>query len=240
MKRFFFFLAASLLFLSSCRMMGYKRIKGNGIIVTQDRDISRAERITLKGSYEVEITQGPVTSVRVEGDENILPYIFTNEEDGVLVIKSKERINYSTDHEVKIYITTSKLERVTLSGSGNIVGKNKFTGGDRLTLKIAGTGDIKMEVNTPSIDADISGSGSMELSGETKSQKIHINGVGDYNADNLKSESAVVKIAGSGDVKVFADMNLDVRIAGVGSVFYKGNPTVKQNVSGSGEVKRIE
>ena len=45
---------------------------------------------------------------------------------------------------------------------------------------------------------------------------------------------------GSGDVKLFVSTNLDVNIAGVGSVFYKGNPTVKQKVAGSGDVKKIE
>ncbi|MES2004763.1 MAG: head GIN domain-containing protein [Bacteroidota bacterium] len=240
MRRIFFFLAASLILFSSCRWMGYKRIKGNGVIVTQDRHIDHAERITLKGSYNVEITQGATTSVKVEGDENILPFILVNQEGEGLVIRSKDHISYSTDHDIKIYITTDKLEQVNLQGSGNISGKTKFTGGDKLTLRIAGSGDIKMEVNTPSIDANISGSGSMNMSGETKDQNIHIAGVGNYNAENLKSESARVKIAGSGDVKIFADASLDINIAGVGSVFYKGNPTVKQHVAGSGEVKRLE
>ncbi|MCA6456583.1 MAG: DUF2807 domain-containing protein, partial [Chitinophagaceae bacterium] len=56
----------------------------------------------------------------------------------------------------------------------------------------------------------------------------------------LKSENAVVKIAGSGNVKLFAAATLDVNIAGVGSVYYKGSPTIKQHVAGSGEVKKLE
>jgi hypothetical protein len=231
MKRILLFLAFGLVIFSSCRWAGYKRIKGNGEIRTEDRHIARAERIKLRGSYDVEITQGPVTSVKVEGDDNILPYIFTTEEDGFLLIKSKDHVNFSTDNPIKVYITTSKLEQVQLSGSGNIIGKTKFTGGDKLTLKISGSGSMDLEVNTPNVDGDISGSGSITLKGETKDQKVHISGVGDYNADELKSETAVVKIAGSGNVKIFADANLDVNIAGVGSVFYKGNPTIKQHVA---------
>jgi hypothetical protein len=240
MKRIFILFALILMVFSSCRWMGYKRIKGNGNITTQDRSINHAERIKLAGSYDVEITQGSVTSVKVEADDNILPYIVTTEEGGVLVIKSKDHINLVTDHTVKVYITTDKLEQLQLAGSGNIIGKNKFTGGDKLTLKIAGSGDMRLEINTPHIDANISGSGSMTLKGETQDQQIQISGVGDYNADELKSENAVVKIAGSGNVKVFADAVLDVNIAGVGSVYYKGNAAVKQHVAGSGEVKKIE
>lgn len=240
MKPIFLFLAACLLLASSCIFLGYKRIKGNGVIVTQNRDIRYAGRISLQGSYDAEIEQGPETSVKVTADENILPYIITESHDGKLVIRSRDRISFSTDHDIKVYITTPRLEQISLAGSGNITGKNKFTGGDKLTLKIAGSGNMKMEVNTPSIDADISGSGSITLNGETRDQVIRISGVGDYNSDGLKSESARVKIAGVGNVKVFADASLDVSIAGGGSVFYKGNPSVKQHVAGSGEVKHIE
>jgi hypothetical protein len=225
---------------TSCRWFGYKRVVGNGNLETQDRPIQQAERIKLAGSYDVEITQGPTTSVKVEADENILPYILTRSEDGFLIIKSKDHISLSTDNTIKIFITTPKLEQVNLAGSGNIIGKSKFTGGDKLTLKIAGAGDMKMEVNTPSIEAEIAGSGSMTLTGETRDQRIRISGVGDYIGEALKSENAVVKIAGSGNVKLFAAATLDVNIAGVGSVYYKGSPVVKQHVAGSGEVKKLE
>ena len=57
---------------------------------------------------------------------------------------------------------------------------------------------------------------------------------------DLKAENAKVHIAGSGDVKVFAALQLDVNIAGSGSVYYKGSPNVKQKVAGSGDVKKVE
>ena len=234
MKRIYLFLALAILLGSSCR-----QIKGNGILSSEDRSVSKAGKIKLLGSYDVEITQGPTTSVKVEADENLLPYIITAEENGFLVIKSRDHVGFSSDHELKVYITTDKLEEVQLVGSGNIIGKTKFSGGDKLVLKIAGSGDMNLEVNTPKIQAEIAGSGTMTVNGETRDESIQISGVGDYNADGLKAENAKVRIAGSGNVKVFADLNLDINIAGVGSVYYKGAATIKQSISGSGEVKRI-
>jgi hypothetical protein len=240
MKHIFLFLTAVMLLCTSCRWMGYKKIKGNGVITIQDRNITRAEKITLKGSYDVEIAQGPVTSVKIEGDENILPFIFINEEEGSLTIRSKPHVRLSTEHGIKIYITTNNLQRLQISGSGNVTGKNKFTAVDKLVLRISGSGNMKMEVNAPRVEAEITGSGSILLNGETKDQHIRIAGSGDYLAEDLKSENATVRIAGNGDVKVFADARLDINIAGSGSIFYKGNPAIKQNVLGSGEVKKIE
>ncbi len=239
MRKVSLFFADTLLF-SACVFLGYKRVVGNGVLVTQNRQVSHAERIGLEGSYDLELTQGPVTSIRVEADENLQDYILTREENGRLVVYTRKKINLSSDHDIKIYITTPKLEEVAIAGSGNVTGKNKFTGGDKLKLKIAGAGDVRLEVNTPSVEAEIAGTGNITLHGETRDQVVKISGAGDYNADELKAESTVVKIAGIGNVKVFADNKLDVSIAGGGSVFYKGNPVVKQNVAGSGEVKKVE
>ncbi|GAC1443565.1 MAG: head GIN domain-containing protein [Sediminibacterium sp.] len=221
-------------------MLGYQRVRGNGHLSVEQRNVTSAERIKLAGSYDVELTQGPVTSVKVEADENLQPYIITNEREGVLEIRTRDHYSLSSNHTARIFVTTNKLEQVQLAGSGNITGRGKFTGAEKLTIKIAGSGDVRIEVNTPEIGADIAGSGTITLTGETRDESIHISGVGKYDADGLKAESAKVKIAGSGDVKVFADRNLDINIAGVGSVYYKGAAAVKQKIAGSGEVKRIE
>ena len=240
MKPIVFYAAILALTCSSCRWMGYKRMSGNGVITSADRNIHFAEKIKLASSFDVEITQGPTTSVRVEADENLQPFIIVTDEAGYLLIKTKDHISISSEHDIKIYITTNKLEQIQLAGSGNVIGKNKFSGSNKLTLKIAGSGDIRMEVNTPEIVSDIAGSGTITLKGETKDETIHISGVGNYNANELKAENAKVKIAGSGDVKVFAEATLDISIAGVGSVYYKGAAAVKQHIAGSGEVKKIE
>lgn len=240
MNKIALFLAVILMGLSACNWMGYTRIRGNGHVETQDRPITRAERIKLVGSYDVEITQGVATTVKVEADENLQPYLMVRDEDGFLVIKSKNKVSFSTEHPIKIYITTPKLEKIYLVGSGNVIGKNKFTGSNKLELKIAGSGDIDLEVNTPEIASEISGSGNITIKGETRDAAIHISGVGNFNAEDLKTENAIVKIAGSGDVKIFAEKLLDIHIAGVGSVFYKGSAIVKQKIAGSGEVKKID
>lgn len=231
---------AILVMAGSCIFIDTESVKGNGVISVEKRKGLNAHRIRLAGFMDVELTQGNGTEVRVEADENLQRYIITEMEDDVLVIKMRNNIRFINSERLKIYITTDRLEQLTLSGSGNISGTNKFTGSDRLKLRVSGVGDLKLDLNTPELEAEISGSGSLVLSGETKNAKIQINGVGDCNAETLKAENATVKIAGSGDVKVFADTNLDVTIRGVGSVYYKGAATVSQKISGSGEVKRLE
>jgi hypothetical protein len=221
-------------------MFGYKRIDGNGNIVTQVRNIAKATKVKLAGSFDVDLTPGAQTRVEVVGDDNILPFLLTEEQDGFLVVKLKDNLSYNSTEGIKIKITTPQLEKLELAGTGNIIGQGKFIGSDKLVLKIAGSGNIKLEVNTPKIEASIAGSGSISLSGETRDETIKIAGSGDYLTENLKAENATISIAGRGNVKVFTSTTLDIHIAGSGSVYYKGNPTVKQKVAGSGDIKKID
>lgn len=224
----------------SCFNPFHETVKGNGNISTSERDVSSFTNIRCAGSYEVELTQGESSSVKIETDENILPYIETTVNGDELQIHTKENVNIRSSDKIKVYITTRKLESFRLSGSGNIRTTNKFTGGDHLNLDISGSGNMHFDVNTPTINSDISGSGDIYLSGETKDSKIEIAGSGNYHADDLKSENVTVKIAGSGDAWLFADSKLDINIAGIGNVYYKGNATVNQNIAGTGKIQKQE
>lgn len=235
-----FLVAVAIISLANSCIFLDKRVKGNGIVTVEERGGLQAHKIKLAGFMDVELSQGTGTIVKVEADENLQEYIITKMEDDVLVIKMRNNINFINSNRLKVYITTDRLEQLSLSGSGNIIGTNKFTGADQLKLRVSGVGDLKLDLNSPALDASISGSGSLQLTGETRDAKIQISGVGDCNASNLKAENATVKIAGSGDVKIFADRKLDISISGIGSVYYKGAASISQKISGNGEVKRLE
>lgn len=226
--------------LNSCQWLHWKIIKPSGQVTTENRVISSASRIRLAGNYMVQLTPGNTTSLKIETDQGFMPYIITRMEGEDLVIRNRDNVGFSDDTPVKIYITTPMLEKLSLAGSGNVTGMGKFTGSDALELKIAGSGDIQLEVNTPGIHSEIAGTGSIKLAGETKDAEIHIAGSGDYLAEGLKAENARVEVAGSGNVRLYAASKLDVHIAGVGSVFYKGTPAITQSISGSGEIKKLD
>jgi hypothetical protein len=90
------------------------------------------------------------------------------------------------------------------------------------------------------VDAEINGSGNIDLKGETKRFNGEIRGSGNVRAMDLKSEDATVKIYGSGDADIFASVRLDVHVAGSGDVNYKGNAQVSSSIAGSGRVKKVD
>jgi len=223
---------------ASCDMVFKKTVHGNGNLTSQQRTVGNTERIKSMGNFNIDIVQGSPSSVKIEADENLLPYILTENSEDRLVIHTKEGYNLSTQNKIKVTVTTDKLEEVELEGSGNVNGVGKFSGANHLKISVAGSGDINLSANTPEIESSIAGTGNITLSGETKSSKIEIAGVGDYKAEDLMSENVEIHIAGSGNARVYAENNLDIHIAGSGDVSYKGNANVKQEIAGSGKIRK--
>lgn len=219
---------------TSCFDMG-ERVDGSGNITSENRQVSKAEKIKVAGDMDVYIEQGP-TSVKVEGDDNILQYIETIVDDNWLEIRTREHFNIHTSKPVKVYVTTPAITDLRLTGSGNIVSNPKFSTDENTSFDISGSGDISAAINAPRVEAHISGSGNLHISGETKDVEIHISGSGNYDGAGLKAENAEVSIAGSGDANLFADNRLKASIAGSGNVKYKGNATVDSHIAGSGAV----
>ena len=238
-KIYFPILVVAISISTSCDSIFNKTIHGNGNVSSEQRNSNSTDKIKSYGSFDVVIIQGSTPSVKVEADENLLPYIVTENKNGALVIRAKEHYNLSSDNKIKVTVTTDKLSEVEVAGSGNVRGEGKFTGSDHLKISIAGTGDITLEVNTPEIDSHIAGTGNITLSGETKDSKIEIAGMGDYDAEKLLSESVEIHVAGSGNAKVHAENNLDIHIAGSGNVDYSGNAAVKQDIAGSGKINKV-
>lgn len=223
----------------SCDSIFKETIHGNGESTSEQRNADVTDKIKSYGNFDIVVVQGTSKSITVQADENLLPYIVTENKDGALVVKAKENYNLSSNNKILVTVTTDKLSELAVAGSGNVRGEGKFVGSDHLKLNIAGTGNVTLDVNTPDIDSDIAGTGSITLTGETKSSKIEITGMGDYNAEKLLSESVAIRITGSGNAKVHAENNLDIHIAGSGNVDYSGNAAVKQDIAGSGKINKV-
>jgi hypothetical protein len=138
-------------------------------------------------------------------------------------------------------VTSPAYSRLDVSGACNIYSENKLSGSQPLELEVSGAGDIKVNVDAPKVTAGISGSGSVEMSGETRDFEIRLSGAGKARCYDMKSENTKVDISGAGSAEVYASVHLDAEVSGAGSVRYKGNAAnVNQQVSGAGSVKKAE
>jgi len=229
-------LALVLFALQSC---GGRRLKGSGNVSTETRTISGSYgKVALKGSMDVEFTQGPAQPAIIEADDNILPYIELNVHDDELVVDMKDDISIRSHHGIKIKITAPDVYQLSLAGSGNIVVTNTLENTEPVRFKLTGQGNVVAAVNSPKVIASSAGSGDMKLKGETKDLEVSMAGSGNFDGGELHTENTKVTIAGSGNADVHASMKLNAKIVGSGDVSYKGSPEVTSNIAGSGSVHK--
>lgn len=218
--------------LSSCKM-----ISGNGNVQKETRNPGIFTKVHSSGSADIEITSGSNCAVIVEDDENLLPYLETNVENGTLNIHYRNGVSVSNDH-AKIYVTAPTLSEVSTSGTSNIMISGLLKNSDKISFNTSGTGNIEGEVNAPAISVTISGVGSIKLSGNTKNFDCHISGVGHALCGNLASENTNVSVSGVGDAHVFASVHLSATVSGAGGIYYRGNPQNPEiHTSGVGTIK---
>ncbi len=241
MRKIFLFAVLATLLLGACQMFSGKRIQGNGTIITQDRTVTSFSRVEVEGAIDVYVSQGALAPVKLEGDENLLEYVEFIQEGDRLKIRTKNGFNIQPSHDMKIYLVAPYYRSIDVSGACDIIGQGKIDNGEDLELKVSGAGDMTLEVDAPKISATISGSGSVNMKGQTKDFDLDLTGAGKARCYELLSENTRVDISGAGDAQVYASVKLKAQVSGAGSISYKGEAkNIDQQVSGAGSVKRVD
>ncbi len=223
--------------LISCNVWPGESVTGNGNIHEEKRNISTFNTVKNLSSIDLEINSGESYSLSVEDDENILPYIITEVDGGILNIHYKNNTNINNDH-AKVTITAPSINKIISSGSGDISGNGIIRNSSQIEFNLSGSGDVDAKVDAPSIKVSASGSGNIKLAGRTKDFDCRVSGSGDVNCSNLQSENTTISISGSGNAHVFASVHLTAKISGSGDVYYLGNPQSPEiHTTGSGIVQ---
>ena len=128
MRKLLLLLLPATLLVASCRFIAGKRIRGNGDLKTEERTQSGFSGVESHGSFDVYVSSGDQNTVKIEAEENLLPYIETYVDGDVLKITTKDGYWLSPKRSMKVYVTAPSYSRVWSYGSGDITGQTKVTG----------------------------------------------------------------------------------------------------------------
>lgn len=240
MKKTILVLATLLLGISTANAQWWKneRIKGNGEMTTQNRNVSNYEKVTLVGSMDVALISGKEGALKVEAESNLQEYITTEVNDGVLKISVKKgfSISPSGNREIKVIVPFEEIEGVSITGSGDIWSSDQIKS-ESFKSSLTGSGNLKLNLNVKDLKSTVTGSGNTELKGTAENFSCTVTGSGDVEAFNLRASKAEVTISGSGDVELTATEELKGRVSGSGDITYNGNPKKQDfKTAGSGSI----
>ena len=240
MKNFVVVALAVSLGLTGCINIGcsYKTVQGSGTIISENRDVSSFEKVSVAGAGDIVLIKSEEESLSIETDDNLVPLIQTSIRGGCLHI-GPDNVNLRPSKSIHYTLKYKKLNAVDCSGAIHVEGKQIET--ENFDLNLSGASSVKIEgMKADRLKMGISGAVHVELSGKVREQKIELSGASNYQAGNLESESARVDVSGASEITLWVRKDLNAQLSGASSLRYYGSPEHSQcDTSGASHIKQL-
>lgn len=237
MKKSFLFVAVFLSFLSSaCGQWNSEKVKGNGNMVSETRNIGDYDGVKLVGSMNVELVSGSEGKLTIKAESNLQEHIVTEVKNGILKITTEKGVNLRPTEDILIIVPVESISEVSVTGSGDIWTKDMIKSSN-MKVSVTGSGDLMLELESKDLEGMVTGSGDIKLRGKSQNFECTVTGSGDFEASELMAENVEARVSGSGDIMVYASNSLKASVSGSGDIVYKGNPEKQDfKTNGSGSV----
>jgi predicted small secreted protein len=208
--------------LTTSTLVAQNTITGSGTVIAQHRELETFTSVNSPSTVDVTILKNEISCADVKADDNLMEFVLTEVENGVLTISMKRDISYNSPH-ITVTVYTPHLSEVVMKGTGNVTVlsvkeehftlTNKGTGNFKsdclvvekdLILQNSGTGNIDVSYMCPnSVTIQNSGTGNINMSmiqNVTSSMKIQNSGTGDITLKKLSVGYLQLKSLGTGNV----------------------------------------
>lgn len=200
-------------------------IKRTGTIINETRNVLPFTRVLTEDNVTVYITYDSIQEVIVEAGENIVPLIETDVVNGTLIIRNKNRCNWtrSYDKPLNVHLKMPVIEYIINNGTAPIKSKNSIAC-DSIDIQTMSSGDIDLLLNVNKINSHIFGSGDVFLTGYANEHSCDIGGTAYLYCKNLTTNYTYIHTYTIGPSEVNATNIMIAKIDGKGDVFCFGNP----------------
>ena len=232
-----------------------------GIDYTEVREVGPFRAVASSLPANVYYVQADKQEVRIESTEELAPKVLTTVEDEVLTLKLEP--GRYPKLILRVVVSSPDIEKLSVSGSGNLIQEGPMRASGSLSLKVSGSGDIRTgaidsrdftaqcsgsgsirvgELACDDFDGKVSGSGALRMGSiSCDGFEVSVGGSGDIFIDDLTTkESASVRVSGSGNVRLKdakVDGDMDLKTGGSGDILVNGScHDVTATTSSSGNI----
>lgn len=233
---FLLLLITGLFYFNSCQTV--KCIEGDGTSLTVKPGLDNFTSVENAGALNVTIELG-LPGLTISGDKNIIETISAKVKNSRLIVDTE---GCYENARVNIVVTSFSILGVINSGSGNTTIES-IRGNGALMLDNTGSGNLYFNDlgNTESLIVSLKGSGNIEGKGGSIITDLSLTntGSGNYNSIAYPTRTSNINSSGSGDNHVWSTIKTDINLSGSGNIILKGESQIYDNVTGSGELKRV-
>ncbi len=249
MKSKLTYLILAIILITNIQCFGSK-IKGNGNVVEEKRELNNFEKISVNDIIKIEITQSDIFEVKVKTDENIMEFVETAIKEDRLVISIKKNKNVKPT-ELVVYISLPVLSKLQVRGASIAKTTSKLSlqdfeceiGGaskanlefdaNILNLSMSGASELDLNVNSKNSEIKLSGASALDIKGKTDKLSSKLSGASNISGYEFISNEADIKTSGASKVRFTVNENISAHSSGASAIRIKGSPE-KKDITKSG------
>lgn len=233
-------LAMSIAFTSCKKNENYVTPSGN--VTTQSKPITGFNALDISDQFKVYVTfSATEESVNIEADDNLQSYIQVSKNNDRLVVKLDDNINIREgEATLNIHVSIIDLEKIEGAGATSFYFQNGLIGNE-LELNLTGACSLTGLVNLNQLNATITGSSNLSITGTTETFKIDATGASNMEGYGFETYKLEADLEGASNLNLTVHEKMDVKASGASTVYYKGNGFVNsQNLSGASEIIKVQ
>jgi len=197
-----------------CNGAFHSSAEGDGNLIEKNFSVDEFSLVDASHAYNIKITVGDETSVKIETDENLMKYVKVYVKNNTLYLDIENNVNINGT--MRAIISTPSLNGVDLSGACKI--------------------DVE-GIKTNKFSIDMSGACKGTFAGSTEKLSIDLSGATKVNTEDLKAVDAIVDVSGASKCSVFSSSSLSADASGASKIVIYGDPPkVKTDISGASSI----
>ncbi|MBL4724152.1 MAG: DUF2807 domain-containing protein [Lutibacter sp.] len=220
---------------TSCFIDGMTGIRGNGNIVSEDRNINfDFDAIKVQQGINLFLTQGNSTKLNVEADENIMDLLITEVKNNELKIYFDKNVYRAKARNV--YLTTNTISKIRTSSGASVKSENTLQV-NTLDLDSSSGSSIKVYVSADQIISSTSSGADIDIYGKTNTFSANASSGSSIDADKLEAVDAYAKASSGANIDVNVSGKLTAKASSGGDIDYEGDPiNVNKDTSSGGRI----
>ena len=220
--------------LSSCRM---HCVRGSGNQVTINRKVGAFTKLEVSDSFKVLVKQDSTTStINITADDNLMKYIKTSVENGVLHIYTRK--NMCNSGEMVIRVPMRIVEGLKASDGAEITADGKLNG-QEVYLTVSDGAKITAELTAKNVITHTSDEAELDLKGQSSTNDIQLSDGSKIYAKDFVSGSSTIHASDGSYIELNVLNDLNVRASDGAVIKYKGTTNVNTSKSDGASVEKL-
>lgn len=200
-------------------------------------DVKDFTKLDLGSAFYVTVSPSTTFEVKATGDGSDIDDLDVRVVNGSLKIDYLNKFRTIRRYRMNIEIKMPTLTEANFSGATDVeIGDlGQLTD---LDLSASGASKIRLRSAVNAIKLDISGASSINLMKKINTVNAEVSGASTLNAFEADVQKAYLDVSGASQVNIAVSDLLEVDASGASTVLYRGDPQVKDSVSGGSKVKK--